>query len=75
MSDKMKTRSIKLENCECMSQEDKEIFVNIIGDARDRREEVYKSRTNQSLKSMDQELLKSYEIFDDLVQNFKTCHK
>lgn len=71
----MTTKSIKLENCACMSQEDKEIFVNIISDARNRRDELYKSRTNPSLKFIDQELQKSYELFDDLVQNFKTCRK
>ena len=71
----MTTKSIDLKNCECMSQDDKEMFVNIIVDATDRREELYKSRTNQLLKSRDQELLKNYELFEELVQNFKTCQK
>ena len=69
----MTNKSINLENCECISQDDKEMFANIIGDATDRREELYKSRANPFLKSRDQELLKSYELFEDLVQNFKTC--
>ncbi len=71
----MTTKSISLANCECISQDDKEMFVNIIVDATDRREELYKRRTNPLLKSRDQELLKSYELFEDLIQNFKTCQK
>lgn len=71
----MTTKLIKLANCERIFQEDKDMFVNIIIDAIDRREEIYKSRTKPLAKSMDQELLKSYELFSDLVQNFKTCHK
>lgn len=69
----MTTKSIKLENCECMSQDDKEMFVNIIEDAINRREELHKSRTNLSVRHTDQELLKSYELFSVFVQNFKTC--
>jgi hypothetical protein len=71
----MTTKSTNLANCECMSQDDKEMFVNIIGDAIDRREEIYKSRTKLSSKHTDQEILKSYEMFSELVQNFKTCRK
>lgn len=71
----MKTKSINLENCECMSQEDKVMFANIIGDAIDRREELHKSHTRLLSKQIDSELLKSYELFSELVQNFKTCKK
>jgi hypothetical protein len=73
VSNNTTTKSINLSNCECISQDDKEIFVNIIDDAIYRREELHKSRTKLTTRHIDQELLKSYELFSELVQNFKTC--
>jgi len=70
----MANRSIKLTECKCISQDDKEILVNIIDDAISMRRESYESAGRKLAgKSLDLELLKSYEKFEDLVQNFKTC--
>jgi len=66
---------IKLTECECISQDDKEILMNIIDDAISRRRELYESDRMPALKSVDQSLLKSYESFVELVQHFKTCRK
>lgn len=66
---------IKLTECECLSQDDKEILMNIIDDAISRRRELYESNRKPVVKSVNQSLLKSYESFIDLVQNFKTCRK
>lgn len=65
---------IKLTECECIPQDDKEILMNIVDDTISRRRELYELVNRKPVvKSVDQSLLKSYESFIDLVQNFKTC--
>ncbi len=66
---------VKLTECKCLSQNDKEILMNIVDDAISRRRELYESDRKPALKSVDQSLLKSYESFIELVQHFKTCQK
>ena len=69
----MGNNQIKLTECECLSQDDKEILMNIIDDAISRKRQLYESDRKPVAKAIDQSLLKSYESFEDLVQNFKTC--
>lgn len=67
-------KSVNLSQCTCISQDDKEILMNIVDDAVEIRRELYESINRKPIeRSIDQKLLKSYENFIELVQHFKTC--
>lgn len=70
----MNDYSIKLSKCECISQDDKEMLMNMVEDAISKRRESYGSFDRKPAgRATDISLIKSYERFIELVQHFKTC--